>query len=77
MAEIEPLKGKHYSTKVSIQLPNGEYIGVEVYGCNKNPSQREIDNGWEPDYGMDHVEGDKVYEVAIKIKALLEELYNV
>jgi len=74
--EIEPLECKHYSTNIHADLPNNESIHVKVAGYNSKPSPRELDNGWEPDYGMDHVEGDKVYEVACRIKELLEDMYG-
>ena len=73
---ILPLDSKHYSTRIEAYLPDGEFIGVEVFGYNHKPSTREIEHGWDPDEGMDHVEGDKVYSVALKIRELLEELYG-
>jgi hypothetical protein len=76
MVEIAPLKGKHYSTNVEADIGNFENIVVEIYGQNRKPSQREIDNGWEPDDGMEHVEGDKVYEVALRIIGLLKDMYG-
>jgi len=75
--EIEPLKCKHYSANIRVDLPDNETIYIQVAGDNRNPSIREIEqNDWEPEDGMDHVEGDKVYEVACRIKELLEGMYQ-
>jgi len=73
---LEPLRGKHYSTNIHVKFPDHEKIYVEVSGYNHNPSVREIEeNDWEPEDGMNHVEGDKVYEVACRIEELLKEMF--
>lgn len=41
------------------------------YG-NRKPSQRELDRGYNEDYGMDHVESDSSYQVALKILEALK-----
>lgn len=74
--ELEPLELKHYTTKISIFV-EGEggqewRIGAEVYGYFPKPSQREIDAGWEPDQGFDHVETDAEHKVALAIVEALK-----
>ena len=58
---IEDLPNKHYQTELTVSmLSDGhEYpLTVSVYGYGPNPSRRELQNGWEPEHGMDHVESD-------------------
>lgn len=73
--ELKPLSSKHYSTEVSVYVEDAfgqEYVvSVEIYGYFPAPSQRELDRGWEIDYGMDHVETHAEYTIALAIvKAL-------
>lgn len=56
--ELIPLGGKHYATEVFVEV-NGNQFRVDICGYGSRPSQRELDNGWEYDYGMDHVEGEE------------------
>ena len=67
---IEPLESKWYSTVV--HFPK---FTVEIYGpCDSGPSSREIEEGWELDHGMDHVEPHDVYEAArVILKAFKNE----
>ena len=68
---LEPLRFKHYATEIIVEVydefgfPND--MCVSVSGYFPSPSQREIDKGWEPDYGMDHVETEAEYKIALAI----------
>ena len=68
---LEPLKFKHYATEILVEVydefgfPNDLYISISGY--SPKASQREVDKGWEPDYGMDHVESEAGYKVALAI----------
>jgi len=73
---LDPLQGKHYSTELVVEVydeggfPNDLFISI--CGYYPKPSQREIDKGWEPDDGMDHVETEAGYVLALIIKEALE-----
>lgn len=73
---LEPLRGKHYSTDLVVEVyddfgfPND--IVITISGYYPSPSKREIDKGWEPDDGMDHVETQAEYALALIIKEALE-----
>jgi len=75
---LEPLRDKHYSTDLVVEVydqmgfPND--ILISISGYYPAPSQRELDKGWEPDYGMDHVETEAEYCLALVIKEALEGL---
>lgn len=68
---LRELEGKHYSTEVSVVVEDekGEVYacGVEIYGYFPKPSYREYMKGWEPDMGMDHVETEAEYKIALAI----------
>jgi hypothetical protein len=67
---IEPLKGKYYGTRVT----NGDAV-VEVWtGYTGKVSQRELDDGWTEEYGFDHVESDKDYNIACVICEALNNM---
>jgi hypothetical protein len=74
---IEPLSGKHYGTEVFVkvfdQFGFSNDISISISGYYPAPSQREIDNGWEPDEGMDHVETEAEHVIALIIKEALEK----
>jgi hypothetical protein len=62
---ISPLWGKYYGTKV--QLGKHEItVWTSEY---QEASVREKENGWTPDYGMDHVEDIVSYANACLIAA--------
>ena len=69
---LVPLSGKYYTTEVIVETDNGS-VFIEISSGNYKPSQREIDKGWEPDDGMDHVESEYSYEIAKKIVKALKE----
>jgi hypothetical protein len=72
--ELKPLDSKYYETELVLtfeHLPNPIYIRLAGRPTGY-PSEREIENGWEPEYGMDHVEDELVYQVALSIKDYLE-----
>lgn len=73
---LEPLRDKHYSTDLVVEVydefgfPND--ILISIAGYYPAPSQRELDKGWELEYGMDHVETHAEYSLALLIKEALE-----
>lgn len=73
---LEPLRGKHYSTDIIVEVYDewgcANDIVITISGYYPSPSQREIDKGWEPDDGMDHVETEAEYGLALIIKEALE-----
>ena len=75
--KLNPLEGKYYGSKVAI----GDSF-VSVWGSNVNDfsvSKREIEEGWEPEVGWDHVERQEDYANALLIAAapdLLEALQD-
>ena len=60
--DLAVLPLKHYSTDlyVTVESDEGyEYVfTVSISGYGPKPSFRELERGWEPDWGMDHVESD-------------------
>lgn len=70
--ELLPLPSKHYSTEVEVYV-NNRYFRVDVCGYGPKPSKRELDNGWIPEYGMDHVESEEHLFLANLIKEALEK----
>lgn len=61
---IEPLKGKYYGTKIR-NTKTDELIEVWLgFEGDYKPSSRELSNGWQPDYGYDHVELERSFEAA-------------
>lgn len=70
--ELKPLDSKYYSTELSVEFVDGDTVHIELSGYSPKPSLREIERGWEPECGMDHVESEKTYYVATLIRGLLE-----
>ena len=68
--ELQPLPSKHYETSVVVRI-DGLHFTINICGYGLTPSQREIDNGWEPDYGMNHVESEEHLFLAQKIMEAL------
>lgn len=68
--KIEPLGCKHYETRVSLTV-EGRSFTISISGNGKQPSERELENGWEPDFGMDHVESKEHLFLAQSIKKAL------
>ena len=68
--ELQPLPSKHYETSLIVEV-EGRLFRVSICGSGSKPSQREIDNGWEPDFGMDHVESIEHLFLAQKIMEAL------
>ena len=74
MWQIEPLKGKYYGTRV-VNTETDDLIEVWLsLKMGSQPSSREFENGWTPDYGFDHVETQESYETALKIVEKLNEI---
>jgi len=74
--KLEQLRGKHYSTDVSVWVWSEELGGeldftVSISGYGPTPSYREILDGWEPEVGMDHVESKEHLFIA---KVIMEAL---
>jgi hypothetical protein len=75
-AELEPLPCKHYSTNVTVtvKLYGDDYtfnIGISGYG--PVASEREVAQGWEPEWGMDHTESVTHLALAKTIISALKE----
>lgn len=75
--ELKPLAPKHYHTEIDVTVADASgyryTIGVDVYGYFPAPSQRELDGGWDIEYGMDHVETHAEYAIALAIVEALKE----
>jgi hypothetical protein len=74
--ELEDLPSKHYSTELSVTAEqNGdEYdFTINISGYGPKPSRRSLEGGWEPDWGMDHVESDIHLFLAEMIKTYFEK----
>lgn len=73
---LEPLESKHYLTEVVVYVEDAHgrewTVGVDIHGYYPNPSQREFDDGWEPDRGMDHVETEAEYKIALAVAEALK-----
>jgi hypothetical protein len=70
--------GKYYETEVLVKVEDEIWrcftIRIDITGYYPKPSQREIDNGWEPDEGMDHVEPEACHLIAeMIVDCLLEK----
>ena len=74
--ELAELPNKHYSTDLyaTVESDEGEeYVfTVSIWGYGPKPSSRELERGWEPEHGMDHVESDMHLFLAEKVRALLK-----
>lgn len=68
MVKITPLPGKYYTTELS---GDGYYIQINYFEYPFVPSERELEEGWGPEDGSDHVEHQKAYELAQKIEKFL------
>mgnify|MGYP000701754029 CR=1 FL=1 len=74
---IKPLPRKHYSTDliVDVEVEGDDYtLVISIAGYAPKPSIREMAKGWEPDYGMDHVESESHYMIAQQIELALTAL---
>ena len=60
--ELADLPCNHYSTDLYVTVESDEgyeyAFTVSISGYGSKPSHRELEKGWEPDWGMDHVESD-------------------
>jgi|5_EtaG_2_1085323.scaffolds.fasta_scaffold00598_34 hypothetical protein len=77
---LEDLPNKHYKTKLTVSMLSGGYdypMEVSIYGYGPSPSHRELQNGWKPDHGMDHVESSLhlFLAEAIYSKLMFEKLF--
>jgi hypothetical protein len=76
-ASLQPLRSKYYETEIFVNVDdeNGDYytVRIDLTGHYPKPSQREIDGGWEPDEGMDHVEPEACHLIAEMIVACLQK----
>jgi hypothetical protein len=73
--EVLPLESKHYSTDVRVEVKGsvGKHYSliVSISGYYPVPSAREIQRGWEPDWGMDHTESSAHWFIARTIEKAL------
>jgi len=72
--ELKPLDSKYYETELVLTFEHlRDPIYIRLAGMPTGyPSEREVENGWEPEDGMNHVEDELVYQVALSIKGYLE-----
>jgi hypothetical protein len=74
---LMPLPSKHYSTDVwvTVSVEGHEYsLLVSVAGYAPKASSREIERGWEPDWGMDHTESEAHLDIAQRVVTALAAL---
>lgn len=73
--ELLPLTDKYYETCIGVEVEDifgfKQYVTINLFGGDTYPSKRELDKGWEPEYGMDHVETEATYTIA---KIIIEAL---
>jgi hypothetical protein len=73
---ILPLESKHYSTDLSVDVDVDGHIYtmlVSISGYAPRASIREVDRGWEPDWGMDHIESETHFALAHMIASSLAD----
>lgn len=73
-AEIEPLDGKYYGTRIRFREGSIEIWMVNPVG---GASVRERGSGWEPGDGMDHVEYEGDYRLAVFLRDCLNNAQAV
>lgn len=39
-------------------------FSIMIAGGGRTPSEREVKNGWEPEFGMEHVESAEALEIS-------------
>ena len=74
--EVEPLPSKYYETELHVKARNGycnSTIRISISGYSYPPSVREVNRGWDAEHGMDHVEGEIQYKIALAIAEALED----
>lgn len=70
MAKILSLEGKYYGTKVEFTTPENPNDTHEIvvwcpdHFAQPFASEREIQDGWTPEDGHDHVESVQDYKIA-------------
>ena len=65
--ELDPLPSKHYDTTLSVvvEVEGTDYnLSVSVAGYAPKASRREVERGWNPDWGMDHTESESHLAIA-------------
>lgn len=65
---IMPLRGKYYGTEISLG-ENHITVWTPNHCAEPFASVREIENGWMPEDGQDHVEDVESYSNALLISA--------
>ena len=65
--KIEPLEGKYYGTQIVNEQGSVIKVWLGEFNEGYRASDRELANGWEPDWGYDHVELQEDYEIALEI----------
>jgi len=77
--QIEPLSSKHYSTNLSVEVggngwdKGGYRFTITISGVGTQPSIREYEKGYYEDDGMNHVESQEHYELAVVIMDALRK----
>jgi hypothetical protein len=73
--ELIPLDGKYYDTAIKVEFTDCNPVYISLGGgSGSGPSPREIENGWEPDHGMDHTETMATFVLADLIFETLDDV---
>jgi hypothetical protein len=64
---LKDLEGKFYATEIEVKHPRCKqpFIITIAGAGSKKPSIRELERGWTPDKGMDHVESELHLDLAL------------
>jgi len=77
--KLKELPSKHYSTDIEVEVggngwdEEGKMFRIDICGSGTNPSCREYQKGYYPEDGMDHVESEEHYQLAMIILKALRE----
>lgn len=73
---LEPLRSKHYDTGIDVEIEKDGSVydlRISISGYYPKPSKRELEKGWDPEFGMDHVENEAELFLAEKIVEALSK----
>jgi len=77
--KLKELPSKHYSTEIEVEVggngwdEGGTMFRIYICGSGTEPSLREYEKGYYPDDGMDHVESEEHYKLAMIIMEALRK----